>query len=75
MMFKVGDIVEATKKNWNIKAGERVKVIEACSNGNLGVETENYSGGHNCSGIGKDGHCWWVEAKDYKIYTIDLENK
>lgn len=75
MMFKVGDIVEAAIDNWGIKTGERAKVIEASPNEVLGVETENYSGGHNCAGQGKDGHCWWVKAKDYKIYTVDLENK
>ena len=74
-MFKVGDIVEALRDTWGIKTGEVVRVIWMASNGSVGIETENYSGGHSCSGLGKKGHCWWVAYGDFKIRNISLENK
>lgn len=31
----------------------------------LGIEWDNFSGGHNLSGKGKlDNHCWWVSETD-----------
>lgn len=75
MMFKVGDIVECVRDNWGIKTGESVRVIGRDSNGAIGVETESYSGGHSCRGLGKPGHCWWVIHDDFKIGNISLENK
>lgn len=74
-MFKIGDYVELSRDRWGIKAGGVVKVIAFWGNGNIGVETEYYSRGHSCSGIGRDGHCWWVIPDDLKISNISLENK
>lgn len=73
-MFKIGDTVEAIRDNWGVKQGDICRVVMVYP-ANMGVETERLSDGHNCDGLGKLGHCWWVDFDAYRPCNIDLENK
>lgn len=60
--FKLGQIVKAKKNiDYIIRKNDMGKIVHLIQEGNfLGVEWFNFNGGHNCSGLGKNGYCWYV---------------
>ena len=62
MSFKIGDRVVYDGKEWNSPIGKHATIVCVPSHGtsNYGIETDDPSGGHSCSGLAKLGHGWWV---------------
>lgn len=76
--LKVGDRVEvifiAGKVGNPLKLGMRgtVKVIGGYT---LGIEFDDYMGGHNGSWNGKNGYCWYVPIKQLAKIEESEEKK
>ena len=75
-MIKVGDRVECVKENRYADTEEEGVVIDI---GNSCmpylIEWDNYVGGHNGNGKGKDGYCEWVAEGNIKVIekTVALD--
>jgi hypothetical protein len=58
---------------------ERIKnaigEVLAFVKGDYGVEFDNYIDGHNCTGRGKSGHCWWINEYNLKPYNLNRRIK
>lgn len=67
--FNIGDRVVGTKKADKNCAGREGRVI-AFSGECVGVEFDEFIGGHTCNlgggAKGKDGHCWWAYSYEIK---------
>lgn len=69
-MEKIGDKVKIVAKHRF--QGKTATIIDI-DNGRLGLEFDEYIGGHTCNDIGKDGYCWYI-AKE-KCDLIEIEDK
>lgn len=63
-MFKIGDRVEvisiATKVRRPLKIGMKGTVKLVSIGWLIGIEFDEYMGGHNGIWDGKDGYCWYL---------------
>jgi len=85
MKFIVGNRVVAIKTvdGWDLK-GKRGKVIiirhiritsERWFDGmGIGVEFDEYIGGHDCEGRGKMGHCRYGRFEDFRLVGVSNPN-
>lgn len=74
--FKVGDRVKYIyPSKGRISAGSRGTVKYVSGSMLIGVEWDNYMGGHdgNESFVGKAGHCWIVGKGNIEILNIQME--
>lgn len=76
MKFKVGDRVKVTNDNWGVglkdKIGTIVDVDNEHSEGGIGIEFENFKGGHECGGHAKSRQGWYYPVKN--IESVSLSN-
>lgn len=73
MEIKVGDRVEVigfvAGRDLGGKAGKVVDIKGVrCG---VGVEFDVRMGGHDCNGLGKNGHCRYGEKKDFVVVGDD----
>lgn len=68
-MIKIGDRVKVISVS-NLFKSENDRIIigmtgtvKDITEFIVGVEFDDYMGGHNGNWKGKDGYCWWVEYK------------
>ena len=78
MGFKVGDKVECTvtrRTTGNHKLlGEKGTIIKIRNLGDyyiFAVEFDNNVSGHNCEGLGKHGHCYWLREEYLKLVETE----
>lgn len=60
--LKIGDRVEVLRNGNGIDAGTKGTIIEI-SDYIIGVEFDEYEGGHSCGGKGKKGHCRCINSE------------
>lgn len=77
--FKVGDRVIALQDHEGReligKTGTILSIAPRVEENAIGVEWEDFSDGHNLSGLCKPGCGWWIHAYKLELYPISLENK
>lgn len=77
MKFKIGDRITCIseyefKKSIINKTGTVIKVNSEHS---IGVEFDDKIDGHNCDGLGKNLHCWYIPESNLKLkYSSCWEN-
>ena len=69
MEFKVGDRVEYINNYCRIKIGQKGTILglDKDSKHLIAVEFDNNISGHNCDGLGKQGHCYWLKEEYLKL--------
>lgn len=87
-MFQIGDYVEVDfTKFYDIPPGlttDKLGGEVICGGseyGSIGIQFFEYVGGHNCSGKGRHGFCWWVDgcyikktkSKNIFIKSLNIE--
>ena len=60
--LEIGDRVEVFRNGNEIDAGTKGTIIEI-SDHIIGVELDEYEGGHSCGGKGKKGHCRYINSE------------
>ena len=69
--FCVGDRVIAVRSvdGWSRLKGKHGRVVDIFRNGfpNIGVEFDEYFGGHDANGHGKDGFCRYGLTEDFVL--------
>lgn len=60
--LEIGDRVEVLRNGNGIDAGTKGTIIEI-SDYIIGVELDEYEGGHSCGGKGKKGHCRCINSE------------
>jgi len=79
MKFKVGDRVKVTNDNWGVglkdKIGTIVDVDNEHSEGGIGIEFENFKGGHECGGHAKSRQGWYYPVKNIELVSSTNNQK
>ena len=79
MKFKVGDRVKVTNDNWGVglkdKIGTIVDVDNEHSEGGIGIEFENFKGGHECGGHAKSRQGWYYPVKNIELVSLSNNQK
>lgn len=79
MKFKVGDRVKVTNDNWGVglkdKIGTIVDVDNEHSEGGIGIEFENFKGGHECRGHAKSRQGWYYPVKNIELVSSTNNQK
>ena len=77
MTYKIGDRVRITGDrcigNSLITKGMVGEIIEVKPNGSVCVEFDKNINGHDCLGMGRNGHCWWVGIKHLQLAPIETK--
>ena len=58
--FKVGDRVVINKNFWSSRQSAIAIIKAVTRHDSYAVETIDHTGGHECDGLCKRGHGWWV---------------
>ena len=75
-LFKVGDRVECVVDYSYLPKGSKGTVLIVDSDGSIGVEWDDFDGGHDfCGRVDgcKDGHGWWLNADNLILTKEDKE--